>query len=112
MHKGRLLQRVSKVPDTASARTLHITEGEAAARYAFVFVCQAGEWETKALLLAGSLRRQLGACVDLIAAVPEPEGFWGRLSAATPLPRGPVYSARPRRSRLLPRSSDAPTSRR
>jgi hypothetical protein len=71
------------VSDGAGAGTLQITPGEIAARYAFVFVCQAGEWEIKALLLAGSLRRQLGACVDLIAAVPEPESVWGRLSAAT-----------------------------
>src|SRR5688572_15672890 len=83
MHKVRLLRRISKVSYGAGARTLQITQGEIAARYAFVFVCQAGEWEIKALLLAGSLRRQLGACVDLIAAVPEPESVWGRLSAAT-----------------------------
>ncbi|MGH8040964.1 MAG: hypothetical protein ACREPN_02845 [Rudaea sp.] len=50
---------------------------------AFVFVCQAGELEIKALLLAASLRRQLRADHDLIAAVPVPAEQWGELSAAT-----------------------------
>jgi hypothetical protein len=83
MYKARLLQRLSKAPVANGARMRDITEDEIAARYAFVFVCQAGELEIKAVLLAASLRRQLGASVELIAALPEPERVWGRPSAAT-----------------------------
>ena len=44
-----------------------------AARPAFVFVCQAGEWELKAALLAASLRRRYGYDgIELIAAIPQP----------------------------------------
>lgn len=49
----------------------------------FIFVCQAGELETKALLLAASLRRYLPAIHEIFAAVPQPEADWGRLSPAT-----------------------------
>jgi len=52
-------------------------------RHAFIFVCQAGELELKALLLAASLRRVLGGNVFLIAAVPTPAEVWGELSADT-----------------------------
>jgi hypothetical protein len=43
----------------------------------FVFVCQAGELEIKAGLLAASLRIRLGESPDLVAAVPVPGGRWG-----------------------------------
>jgi hypothetical protein len=52
-------------------------------RHAFVFVCQAGELEIKALLLAASLRRVLRGDHELIAAVPAPAEVWGELSADT-----------------------------
>jgi hypothetical protein len=52
-------------------------------RYAFVFVCQAGEIETKALLLAASLKRALRGEHELIAAVPTPAEIWGELSPDT-----------------------------
>jgi hypothetical protein len=47
-------------------------------RYSFVFVCQAGELELKAMLLAASLRRNLRSDHQLVAAVPTPEARWGR----------------------------------
>ena len=52
-------------------------------RYCFVFVCQAGELEIKALLLAASLKRFLRCDYELVAAVPSPAAVWGALSAAT-----------------------------
>jgi len=54
-----------------------------APHYAFVFVCQAGELEIKALLLAASLKRHLSCAHELIAAVPSPAQTWGEISAAT-----------------------------
>ena len=54
-----------------------------AKRHAIVFVCQAGELEVKALLLAASLRRFLPRDVELIAAVPTPADVWGELSDDT-----------------------------
>lgn len=55
----------------------------AARRRAFVFVCQSGELEAKALLLAASLRRHLPAGSELIAAMPSPAQVWGEPSATT-----------------------------
>ncbi len=52
-------------------------------RYAFVFVCQAGEIEGKALLLAASLKNTLRCQYELIAAVPSPASTWGELSPDT-----------------------------
>lgn len=52
-------------------------------RYAFVFVCQAGELEIKALLLAASLKRFLRCEHELIAAVPTPASTWGELAEET-----------------------------
>lgn len=52
-------------------------------RYAFVFVCQAGELEIKALLLAASLKRSLRCEHELIAAVPTPASTWGELAPET-----------------------------
>ena len=49
----------------------------------FVFVCQQGELEQKAALLAASLRRQLGDDPELIAAVPVPAERWGVPAAET-----------------------------
>lgn len=48
-------------------------------RFAITFVCQAGELEAKAVLLAASLRRFLAGSADLVACVPES----GPLAAAT-----------------------------
>lgn len=44
------------------------------------FVCQAGDLEVKALLLAASLRLHWGPGPELIAAVPEPASVWGELA--------------------------------
>jgi hypothetical protein len=55
----------------------------ASSRPAFVFVCQAGELEVKALLLAASLRRFLHGEHELITALPTPAHTWGELSEAT-----------------------------
>jgi len=52
-------------------------------RYAFVFVCQAGELEIKALLLAASLKRFLRCEYELIAALPTPASIWGELAPET-----------------------------
>jgi hypothetical protein len=41
-------------------------------RYAFVFVCQHGAMEAKALLLAASLKRFLRCKYELVAAIPDP----------------------------------------
>jgi hypothetical protein len=57
--------------------------GAASRRYCFVFVCQAGELEIKALLLAASLKRFLRCDYELVAAVPGPATVWGELSATT-----------------------------
>jgi hypothetical protein len=57
-------------------------DADAERRYAFVFVCQAGDLEPGALLLAASLKRHLRCAHELIAAVPVPAEAWGRLSPA------------------------------
>lgn len=46
--------------------------------YAFVFVCQQGELEFQAVLLAASLKRFLKCDYELIAAVPEPVEIMGK----------------------------------
>ena len=51
--------------------------------YAFTFVCQKGELEGLALLLAASLKRFLKCKYELIAAVPSPVDKWGELSKET-----------------------------
>lgn len=51
--------------------------------YTFVFVCQAGELEIKALLLAASLKRFVRGAYELVAAVPTPAEVWGELAPAT-----------------------------
>jgi hypothetical protein len=52
-------------------------------RFCFVFVCQSGELEVKALLLAASLRRFIRTECELVATVPGPASVWGELSAST-----------------------------
>lgn len=52
-------------------------------RFAITFICQQGDLEVKALLLAASLRRFLATDADLIACLPVPEARWGTVSAAT-----------------------------
>jgi hypothetical protein len=54
-----------------------------AERTAFVFVCQPGEWEVKACLLAASLRRHYGSSAELIAAFPQPREIWGSVATGT-----------------------------
>lgn len=52
-------------------------------RFAISFVCQRGDLEVKALLLAASLRRWLTCDADLIACIPGPESRWGAVAAET-----------------------------
>jgi len=52
-------------------------------KYCFVFVCQQGDLEIKSLLLAASLKRYLRGEYELVAALPQPESRWGRLSDNT-----------------------------
>lgn len=58
-------------------------DGLAPERVCFVFVCQQGELEAKAVLLAASLRRHLPRTHDLVAALPTPESRWGRPAPET-----------------------------
>ena len=51
--------------------------------YCFTFVCQSGELEIESMLLASSLRLQMGEDIDLVACIPQPESVWGALSATT-----------------------------
>ena len=59
-----------------------VSDRPPARRYAFIFVCQQGEIELKALLLAGSLRKFLRCNYELIAAIPSPTKDWGTPSDA------------------------------
>lgn len=52
-------------------------------RFSFIFVCQAGELEIKALLLVASLREQMACDCELIAAVPHPPETWGQCRPET-----------------------------
>jgi len=52
-------------------------------RFTITFICQRGELEAKAVLLAASLRRHLTADVDLVACLPTPEAVWGKPSRPT-----------------------------
>jgi len=47
------------------------------------FVCQVGDLEAKALLLAASLRRALTDDVELVACIPHPESRFGSIPADT-----------------------------
>lgn len=47
-------------------------------KYCFVFVCQQGELEIKASLLAASLHRYLKCDYELVVAIPTPEEQWGK----------------------------------
>jgi hypothetical protein len=60
-----------------------VSDRPLARRYAYIFVCQKGETELKALLLAASLRRFLRCNFELIAAIPSPVEEWGTPSAGT-----------------------------
>jgi hypothetical protein len=47
-------------------------------KYCFVFICQQGELEIKASLLAASLHRYLQCDHELVAAIPTPVERWGK----------------------------------
>ena len=51
--------------------------------YSFVFVCQAGDLEVKAMLLAASLHRHVSCPYEMVIAVPQPESRCGRPAAST-----------------------------
>jgi hypothetical protein len=51
--------------------------------YSFVFVCQQGELEIKAMLLAASLHRFVTAAYEMVAAVPHPADRYGALARGT-----------------------------
>jgi hypothetical protein len=59
------------------------TEGPAADPICFVFVCQQGEIEAQAALLATSIRRWLPPETDIVAAIPGPAEHWGAPAADT-----------------------------
>lgn len=52
-------------------------------KFAFVFICQHGEIEVEAILLALSLKRFLRCDYELIAAIPTPAEVWGEPLAET-----------------------------
>jgi hypothetical protein len=52
-------------------------------RYCFTFICQQGELEIKALLLAASLKHFLRCDYELVAALPQPATRWGIPSEIT-----------------------------
>lgn len=56
---------------------------KSAVKYCFVFVCQQGELEIKAMLLAASLRLNLDCDHELVAAIPQPENVWGQPKDST-----------------------------
>lgn len=60
-----------------------MTRPAAPRTFAFLFVCQSGELEVKAALLAASLRRNARVKSELIACVPEPAERWGVLADTT-----------------------------
>jgi hypothetical protein len=51
--------------------------------YSFVFVCQQGDLEIKAMLLAASLKRFVSCPYDMVVAIPQPESQFGRPRPAT-----------------------------
>ncbi|RLD68597.1 MAG: hypothetical protein DRI95_02585, partial [Bacteroidetes bacterium] len=52
-------------------------------KFCFVFICQKGELELKAMLLAASLKENLRGNYELVAAIPEPKSIWGEISPLT-----------------------------
>jgi hypothetical protein len=52
-------------------------------RYCFTFICQQGDLEIKALLLAASLKQFLRCDYELVAALPQPATRWGTPSEET-----------------------------
>jgi hypothetical protein len=59
------------------------TERNGKKKYSFIFICQEGELEIKAMLLSASLRKHLRCQYELIAATPSPETQWGHLKQET-----------------------------
>jgi len=60
-----------------------IVEYKPVKNYAFVFVCQEGDLEIMAVLLAASLKRNLRCEYELFAAIPRPQQKWGKPSQVT-----------------------------
>ncbi len=52
-------------------------------KYCFVFICQQGELEIKSMLLAASLKENLKCNFELVAAIPQPESRWGKISVTS-----------------------------
>ncbi len=52
-------------------------------RYCIVFICQRGELEIKSMLLATSLKENLRCDYELVAAIPQPESRWGKISVTS-----------------------------
>lgn len=52
-------------------------------KYCFVFICQQGELEIASMLLAASLKENLKCDYELVAAIPQPELRWGKISATS-----------------------------
>ena len=52
-------------------------------KFCFVFICQQGELEQKAMLLAASLKENLRCDYELVAAIPTPKSLWGEISPLT-----------------------------
>ena len=52
-------------------------------KFCFVFICQKGELEIKSMLLAASLVENLQCNYELVAAIPQPESHWGKISNST-----------------------------
>jgi hypothetical protein len=51
--------------------------------YSFIFVCQRGDLETMAMLLAASLHRFVSCPYEMVAAVPQPESRYGAPDSST-----------------------------
>ena len=52
-------------------------------KYCFVFVCQEGNLECEAVLLAASLKRYVQGEYECVAAIPYPTQRWGTVSKET-----------------------------
>lgn len=52
-------------------------------KYCFVFFCQQGGLELKAMLLAASLKRYLRCDYECVAAIPQRATQWGTVSSDT-----------------------------
>ncbi|MFN8420160.1 MAG: sulfotransferase [Anaerolineae bacterium] len=76
VQRGLIYQPLTTISERASAPSQQ-------RRFAFVFVCQSGELENRAVLLAASLRRFLRCRYELFAAVPTPTETWGEIRPLT-----------------------------